>query len=119
MAPHDSVARGQFCWVVAYGVIVRVAVFEPDPTVVVIFEVVLAVTAFVVIANVPVAEPAAIEKEAATVADVEDDFRVTVMALTGVAFSVTVPVEEAPPFTDVGESVNVEIANGLTVSVAL
>lgn len=80
------------------------------------------VTALVVTENVPVEAPAAIVIDAGTVADVEVDERVTVMApvvVLGVAFKVTVAVEDAPPTNVAGESAMLVMAKGLTVNAAV
>jgi len=73
-----------------------------------------------VILNVPVEEPAATMKEAATVAEVDDDVRATVTPLFfGTALRVTVPVDVAPPISVEGDRESAVIANGVTESVAV
>jgi hypothetical protein len=95
---------------------------ELEPRVPVIVDVVDFVTAFVVIVNVPVEAPAAMDTVDPTVAEVADEASLTLMApveLPGTAFKVIVPVLEAPPTTDVGDKLSVEIANGATVKEAV
>ncbi len=85
-----------------------------------IVAVVVVVTAFVVTVSVPVEDPAATVIEAGTLADVDAELSVTVIALLfGTALRVTVAVEEAPPTNVDGESESAVIVNGVTESVAV
>ena len=81
--------------------------------------VVLAVTLVVLTVNVPVVEPAAIVKEAGTVA-FDCPARVTTIPSFGAgAFIVTLPVELLPPLTVVGDKVSDKTVGGLMVRVAV
>jgi hypothetical protein len=87
----------------------------------VIVDVVFDVTAFVVILYVAVETPAGTDTEVATTADLEEDANLTLMApvlVDAVAFKVTVPVEEVPPVTEVGDTDRDVIRNGFTDSAA-
>ncbi len=97
---------------------VNVAVLEPEANVPVIVAEVDVVTAFVLTLNVAVDDPTATDTDAGTVADEVEDFSVTLIAppeLPGVAFRVTVPVEDAPPTTEEGDTEKPVIVNGKTV----
>ena len=86
---------------------------ELEPKVPVMVADVFDFTAFVVIVKVAVEEPTATLTDEDTDADVEDDFKLTVIApLAGTAFSVIVPVAEAPPITVDGEIERPVIVNG-------
>jgi hypothetical protein len=103
-------------------VIVSVAVAELAPTLLVIVAVVLLFTVDVVIVNLPVLAPEATATEEATFALAEEELRVTVTCLVaefGIAFSVTVPAELVPPFTEDGETLRPVMVNGFTVRLAL
>lgn len=67
------------------------------------------VTAAVFTVNVAVADPMATDTLAGTVADLDDDASLTVIAaLFVVALNVTVPVEELPPTKEAGDSAKLE-----------
>jgi len=90
----------------AAGFTVSAAVFEMAPLVAVIVTAVTAVTDVVVTVNVAVVAPAATVTLAGTVAAALLDASVTTMPPAGAAAdSVTVPVLETPPATDVGFNV--------------
>jgi len=99
--------------------IVRLA-FEVAPfNVPEIVAVTVLVTVVVVTVNVPEVEPAAITKEAGTVALVLLELSVTVTPPEGAGpFRLAVPVEEVPPVTVVGDTVIPVKAGGLIVKVA-
>lgn len=79
----------------------------------------LRVTAFVVIVKLAVVVPATTVTLAGTVAFVPDRERVITAPDEGAGpVSVTVPVDDTPPFTLAGLRVRVERAGGFTVSVA-
>jgi hypothetical protein len=101
-------------------VTVSVAVFFTLPTDAVIVADVVAVTGAVVMANEVELAPAGIVTLAGTVAAaVRLLASVTTRPPAGaIPVSVTVPVDGVPPWTDVGFSVSVLGAAGLTVSVA-
>lgn len=103
----------------SHRVIVRVAVLVVLRYVAEIREVVLNVTEFVVMVKLAVVAPDTTVTLAGTVAFVPDRERVTTAPEEGAdPVSVTVPVDDAPPFTLAGLRVRVESAGGLTVSVA-
>jgi len=100
-------------------VMVRVAVFVVLPSAAEIVALVLDETADVVIVNVAVVAPAATVTEPGTVALVLLDERVTeVPPEADGPLSVTVPVEEEPPVTDVGDTETLDTLAGFKVSVA-
>ena len=77
-------------------------------------------TAVVVMVNVPVEAPAATVTVAGTVALVELELRDTDVPPVGaLPVRVTVPVEDVPPWTEVGETATVETAGEFTVRVAV
>lgn len=99
---------------------VRDAVSDEDPSFAVIVTAVWAETAPVVTVNVAVVCPAATVTEPCTTAAallLDSETADPPVGATPVSF--TVPVEEAPPNTDVGFRESDEIAGGLTVKVAL
>ena len=101
------------------GVTVNVAVAVVVPTVPVIVEGVLEATGVVVTVNAPVVLPAATVTVAGTVADEELEDRPTEKPPVGAGpLSVTVPVEETPPMTDVGATLTALTVGGTIVKVA-
>jgi hypothetical protein len=99
---------------------VSVAVLETDPSFAVIVAVTFAAIAMVLTVKVLEALPEATVTDAGTVADVVLLVRLTTVPADGAApVRVTVPVDELPPMTVVGESVREDNASGLTVSVAV
>lgn len=103
------------------GLTVRLAVRLTPPAVAVIVTVVCAVTDVVVAVNVALVAPAAMVTLAGTAADVLELASETETPPLGAALvRVTVPVEDEPPATLVGERLTVErLAGGFTVSVAV
>ena len=77
-------------------------------------------TPVVVIVKVAVVEPAATRTVAGRVADVLFDERLTESPPVGaLPLKVTVPVEEVPPTTEVGETVKLVSVGAVTVNVAV
>jgi hypothetical protein len=105
----------------AGGVIVSTAVLETPPNAAVIVAEVEEETADVVIVNVPDIDPAATVTVAGKDALVVLDDRFTTAPPVGAtALNVTVPVENDPPITDVGETVSpLTEMGGETVSVVV
>jgi hypothetical protein len=99
---------------------VSVAVFEVLLAVAVIVVLVLDATATVVTVKVAVVAPVATVTEAGTVAELELLLRLTASPPVGAAEEiVTVPVEEAPPVTDVGLSESAVGTGAVMVRVAV
>ncbi|HWD38581.1 MAG TPA: hypothetical protein VG944_07010 [Fimbriimonas sp.] len=106
--------------VTAGGVIVSVAVFVTELFVAVMVAVVLEATAVVVTVNVPVVEPEGTTTELGTVADPELLLSATAKPVEGAAeVSVTVPVDDVPPATLVGDTDTALNAGAVIVSVAV
>ena len=102
------------------GVIVRTAVAEVLLAVAVIVAAVDAATGVVAMVNEPVVAPAATVTFAGGTALVLLDERVTTKPPEGAGpLSVTVPVDDVPPTTDVGDNVSVPGTGGVIVSVAV
>lgn len=81
---------------------------------------VLVETPVVVIVKVAVVEPAATRTVAGSVADVLFDERLTESPPVGaLPLRVTVPVEEVPPTTEVGETVKLVSVGGVIAKVAV
>ena len=101
------------------GVMVRVDDCVDEPRLAVITAVVDADTAVVFTRKVAEVDPAATETVAGTVAEVEslDNFT-TVPPAGAVPVKVTVPFEEIPPSTLVGERETLDMASGLIVKAA-
>ena len=90
----------------ATGLIVRTADTEPPPDAAEIVAVEAVVEATVLTVNVADVAPDTTVTDAGTVAEALLDDRVTTVPAAGAAFvRVTVPVDELPAMTDVGESV--------------
>jgi len=101
-------------------VIVRVAVWDVLLAVAVIVELVLVETAVVVAVNVAVVAPEATVTELGTTAEVELLVRLTDSPPEGAALEiVTVPVEEAPPATEVGLKLTLLGVGAVIVRVAV
>ena len=102
------------------GRIVRVAVTVPAPIWAVIVTAVLFETGLVVAENVAELDPAATVTPVGADAFWLDDERLTSTPPVGAGpESVTAPVAEVPPVTDVGEKVRVERTGALTVRTAV
>jgi hypothetical protein len=84
------------------GVMVREALLAELDRVAVMEAVVLAATPIVLTVKVALLEFAGTVTVDGTVAVVDDELRVTVVAVVGAGVMVTVPVEDVPPGTDVG-----------------
>jgi hypothetical protein len=82
-------------------------------------ELVFADTAAVEMLNVAEDAPEGTVTDAETEAGEVADRPTTVPPLGAGALSVTVPVDDTPPRTDVGETVTLLTANGLSVRVAV
>ena len=77
-------------------------------------------TPVVVIVKVAVVEPAATVTDAGTVAfELLDVKATTVPPVPAAEFSVTVPVDEVPPVTELGDTVTLCNPTGLIVNVAV
>jgi hypothetical protein len=101
-------------------VIASVAVLDTVPSFAVIDAVTFAATATVLTVKVLEVFPEATVTDVGTVAAETLLERLTSVPAEGAApFRVTVPVDELPPTTVVGESVSEDSASGLTVSVAV
>ena len=100
------------------GVTLIVACFELARYVAVTVAVEDAITAFVLILNVPDDFPAPIEAVAGTDTPIRDEARFTeIVPVPKFAFKVTVPEAVLPPGTDEGEIVTPVTAKGLSVKV--
>lgn len=100
--------------------IVKAALWVTAPKVPEIVAVVVAPTALVVTVNEADVVPAATVTEAGNVALVLLDDRLTVVPIAGAGpLRITVPIEGAPPTTDVGERVRLVNTGGVTVMVAV
>jgi|GEM_PF-1501716 len=119
-APPTTLVGETLTDVSAGGLMVSVAVFVSLSPVTVIVAVVTAETPVVVTVKVPVDEPAATVTLEGTVADAEllETERVEPAAGAG-PLRVTVPVEDVPPVTLVGERATDDRSSGVTVRVAV
>jgi len=99
---------------------VKVAVFDTPPYVLVIVADDILCTAIVLTVNVPVDEPAATVTEAGTVTFDQLDDKLTVTPPVGAGPArVTVPVDEEPPRTAVGDRARLTKVSGLIDKVAV